>query len=237
MTKVRKRTKSKRRVLAVDVGGTHVKFEISGQSERREFKSGPNLSAKRMVSEVKRLTADWNYDVVSIGYPGMVVRNRVVAEPHNLGRGWAGFDFEKAFGCPVKIINDAAMQALGSYKGGRMLFLGLGTGLGTTMIFDGVIEPMELAHLPYRKGKTFEDYVGAAGFKRLGKKKWRKSVVDVIERLIAAFEPEYVVLGGGNADKLGKLPPRVRRGDNDNAFAGGYKLWSKQTKFPCFHNG
>jgi len=155
------------------------------------------------------------------------MRNRVVAEPHNLGRGWTGFDFEKAFGCPVKILNDAAMQALGSYQGGRMLFLGLGTGLGTAMIVDGVIEPMELAHLPYRKGKTFEDYVGVAGLKRLGKKKWRKHVVDVIERLIAALEPEYVVLGGGNVDRLGKLPPLVRRGENDNAFSGGYKLWSK----------
>ena len=157
-----------------------------------------------------------------------MVRDRVVAEPHNLGRGWTDFDFKKAFGCPVKIINDAAMQALGSYQGGKMLFLGLGTGLGTTMIVDGVIEPMELAHLPYRKGKTFEDYVGAAGLKRLGKKKWRKHVVDVIKRLIAALEPEYVVLGGGNADKLGKLPQRVRLGDNDNAFAGGYKLWVNQ---------
>ena len=225
MTKKRKRRKSKRRILTVDVGGTHVKFEISGQSERREFDSGPKLSAKRMVSEVKRLTADWSYDVVSIGYPGLVVRDRVVAEPHNLGHGWAGFDFKKAFGCPVKIINDAAMQALGSYQGGKMLFLGLGTGLGTAMIVDGVIEPMELAHLPYRKGKTFEDYVGAAGLKRLGTKKWRKHVVDVIERLIAALEPEYVVLGGGNAGKLGKLPQHVRLGDNDNAFAGGYKLW------------
>jgi polyphosphate glucokinase len=225
MTKKRKRRKSKRRILTLDVGGTHIKFEISGQSERREFKSGPKLSAKRMVSEVKRLTADWSYDAVSIGYPGLVLRDRVVAEPHNLGNGWAGFDFKKAFGCPVKIINDAAMQALGSYQGGKMLFLGLGTGLGTAMIVDGVIEPMELAHLPYRKGKTFEDYVGAAGLKRLGTKKWRKHVVDVIERLIAALEPEYVVLGGGNAGKLGKLPQHVRLGDNDNAFAGGYKLW------------
>jgi polyphosphate glucokinase len=212
-------------MLVVDVGGTHVKFEISGQKERREFKSGPKLSAKRMVSEVKRLAADWHYDVVSIGYPGLVVRDRVVAEPHNLGHGWTDLDFAKAFGCPVKIINDAAMQALGSYQGEKMLFLGLGTGLGTAMIVDGVIEPMELAHLPYRKGKTFEDYVGAAGLKRSGKKKWRKHVLDVIKRLIAALEPEYVVLGGGNAGKLGKLPQRVRLGDNDNAFAGGYRLW------------
>jgi polyphosphate glucokinase len=226
MTKKRKSRKTTRRILTVDVGGTHVKVEVSGRSERREFKSGPKLSAKRMVSEVKRLASDWHYDAVSIGYPGLVVRNRVVAEPHNLGRGWTDFDFKKAFDCPVKIINDAAMQALGSYQGGKMLFLGLGTGLGTTVIVDGVIEPMELAHLPYRKGKTFEDYVGAAGLKRLGKVKWRKHVVDVIKRLIAALEPEYVVLGGGNAHKIGKLPPRVRLGDNDNAFAGGYKLWA-----------
>jgi polyphosphate glucokinase len=218
--------KAGRKVLIVDVGGTHVKLELSGQSERREFKSGPKLTAKRMIGEVKRLAADWSYDVVSIGYPGLVVRDRVVAEPHNLGPGWTNFDFSKAFGCPVKIINDAAMQALGSYRGGKMLFLGLGTGLGTTMIVDGVIEPMELAHLPYRKGKSFEDYVGAAGLKRFGQTKWRKNVFDVIERLMAALEPEYVVLGGGNADRLGKLPRRVRKGDNDNAFVGGYKMWS-----------
>jgi polyphosphate glucokinase len=226
MANKRKQRKARRRVLTVDIGGTHVKFEVSGQSERREFASGPKLTPKRMVSKVKHLTADWSYDVVSIGYPGMVVRDRVVAEPHNLGRGWTDFDFDKAFGCPVKMINDAAMQALGSYQSGKMLFLGLGTGLGTTMIVDGVIEPMELAHLPYRKGKTFEDYVGAAGFRRLGKKKWRRHVIDVIKRLMAALEPEYVVLGGGNVDKLGKLPPHVRKGDNDNAFSGGYKLWS-----------
>jgi polyphosphate glucokinase len=225
MANKRKGRKSNRRVLTVDVGGTHVKFEVSGRSERREFESGPKLSAERMVREVKRLTADWGYDVVSIGYPGMVVRDRVVAEPHNLGRGWTDFDFAKAFGRPVKIINDAAMQALGSYDGGKMLFLGLGTGLGTAMIVDGAIEPMELAHLPYRKGETFEDYVGAAALERWGKSKWRKHVVDVIKRLTAALEPEYVVLGGGNANKLGRLPPRVRLGDNDNAFAGGIKLW------------
>jgi len=218
--------KAGRKVLIVDVGGTHVKLELSGQSERREFKSGPKLTAKRMIGEVKRLAADWSYDVVSIGYPGLVVRDRVVAEPHNLGPGWTNFDFSKAFGCPVKIINDAAMQALGSYRGGKMLFLGLGTGLGTTMIVDGVIEPMELAHLPYRKGKTFEDYVGAAGLKRLGQAKWRKHVVDVIKHLMTALEPEYVVIGGGNADRLDKLPRRVRKGDNDNAFIGGYKMWS-----------
>lgn len=228
MTKRRRRRKSNLRILTVDVGGTHVKFEVSGRSERREFASGSKLSAKRMVDEVKRLTRDWDYDVVSVGYPGLVVRNRVVAEPHNLGRGWVGFDFEKAFGCPVRVVNDAVMQALGSYQGGRMLFLGLGTGLGSAMIVDGAIEPMELAHLPYRKDRTFEGYVGAAGRKRLGQKKWRKHVVDVIEQLTAALEPEYVVLGGGNAKNLGKLPPHVRMGRNDNAFKGGYNLWNER---------
>ena len=224
----RKLEKSNRRILVVDVGGTHVKCEVSGLSERREFESGPKLSAKQMTTQVKSLTKDWDYNVVSMGYPGLVVRSRIAAEPYNLGRGWVGFDFERAFGSPVKIINDAAMQALGGYQGGRMLFLGLGTGLGSTMIIDGVIEPMELAHLPYRKGKTFEDYVGAAGLERLGKKKWRKHVLDVIERLTVALEPEYVVLGGGNAEKLAKLPPNVQRGGSDNAFLGGYKLWSER---------
>ena len=219
--------KSKRRVLTVDVGGMHVKFEVSGNAERREFASGPKLSAKRMVATVRRMTADWRYDVVSVGYPGVVLHDHVTAEPRNLGRGWRGFDFAKAFGCPVKVVNDAVMQAVGIYQGGRMLFLGLGTGLGTAMIVDGIIAPMELAHLPYQKGKTFEQYIGAAGLKRLGKMKWRKYVVDVVARLTAALEPEYVVLGGGNAEKLGKkLPPRVRLGCNDSAFDGGYKLWS-----------
>ena len=217
-----------RRILTVDVGGTHVKFEVGGHTERREFPSDPQLSARKMVAMVRRMTADWRYDVVSIGYPGVVLRDRVVAEPHNLGPGWRRFDFAKAFGCPVKVVNDAVMQALGSYQGGRMLFLGLGTGLGSAMIVDGVIAPMELAHLPYRNGKTFENYVGAAGLKRLGRNKWRKHVVDVIERLTAALEPEYVVLGGGNADKVGKkLPRHPRMVSNDIAFEGGTKLWSE----------
>jgi polyphosphate glucokinase len=224
---MKKARKHKRlRILTVDVGGTHVKFEVSGHTERREFASDARLSAKQMVAMVRRMTADWSYDVVSIGYPGVVLRDRVVAEPHNLGPGWRGFDFAKAFGCPVRVVNDAVMQALGSYHGGRMLFLGLGTGLGTAMIIDGVIAPMELAHLPYRNGKTFESYVGAAGLKRLGRRKWRKYVVDVLARLIAALEPEYVVVGGGNAKKLGKkLPPHVRMVSNDRAFDGGYRLW------------
>jgi polyphosphate glucokinase len=184
-----------------------------------------------MFATVKRMTADWSYDAVSIGYPGVVLRNRIMAEPRNLGRGWRGFDFAKAFRRPVKIVNDAVMQALGSYRGGRMLFLGLGTGLGSTLIVDGVIAPMELAHLPYRNGKTFEHYVGAAGLQRLGKRKWRKHAIDVIERLTAALEPEYVILGGGNAKKLGKkLPPHAQARANDNAFKGGKKLWDEDVR-------
>jgi polyphosphate glucokinase len=226
MKKARKH--KRRRVLTVDVGGTHVKFAISGHTERREFASDPRLSAKKMVATVRSMTTDWPYDVVSIGYPGVVLRDRVIAEPHNLGAGWRGFDFAKAFGRPVKVVNDAVMQALGSYQGGRMLFLGLGTGLGSAMIVDGVIAPMELAHLPYRNGTTFEHYVGTAGLKRLGKKKWRKHVADVVERLTAALEPEYVILGGGNAEKLGKkLPPHARMVSNDSAFEGGNQLWSE----------
>jgi polyphosphate glucokinase len=182
------------------------------------------MTAHEMVARVKEAAADWQYDVVSIGYPGSVLRSRPVAEPHNLGKGWVGFDFETAVGCPVKVMNDAAMQALGSYQGGKMLFLGLGTGLGTTLIVDGVVEPMELAHLPYRKA-TYEDYIGERGLKRLGKKKWRKYVNDVVALLSAALETDYVVLGGGNVRKLKELPPNCRAGDNANAFRGGFRLW------------
>jgi polyphosphate glucokinase len=192
-------------VLVVDIGGRHVKVLVTGQAQRREFSSGPTLTPNDTVSGVKRLVRDWNYDVVSIGYPGPVLRNRPVAEPHNLGKGWVGFDFEAAFGCPVKVVNDAAMQALGSYQGGKMLFLGLGTGLGSTLIVDGIVEPMELGHLPYKK-KTYEDYVGLRGLEKKGKKKWRKYVADVVTRLAAALEPDEVVLGGGNAKKLKGLP-------------------------------
>jgi len=180
----------------------------------------------KMVSVVKRLAADWSYDHVAIGYPGPVVHGHVVAEPHNLGGGWVGFDFRRAFGRPVKVINDAAMQALGSYRGGRMLFLGLGTGLGSALIIDGALEPMELAHLPYKHGRTFEEYVGIRGFKRLGKARWRKCVLDVVERLRAALNAEDVVVGGGNARKLRTPPPGSRLGDNDNAFLGGFRLWN-----------
>jgi polyphosphate glucokinase len=216
-------------VLVVDIGGTHVKVVASGQKQSREFPSGPKLTARQMVAGVKKLARDWTYNAVSIGYPGVVLGNRPVADPYNLGHGWAGFDFEAAFKRPVKVINDAAMQALGSYKHGKMLFLGLGTGLGSAMVIDGIVEPMELGHLPYRR-HTFEDYVGVAGRARLGQKKWEQAVKDVIARLIAALEPEDVVLGGGNVKNLKKLPPGCRAGDNANAFIGGFRVWEKTTR-------
>ena len=214
------------KVLAIDVGGTHVKILATGRKTPLKFISGPTMTAKQMVSEVKRLSANWNYDVVSIGYPGPVLHGHILHEPYNLAPGWMKFNFEEAFGCPVKVINDAAMQALGSYKGGSMLFLGLGTGLGSAMIVDGRVEPMELGHLPYRKA-TYEDYVGIRGLKRYGKKKWRKYVADVLERLAAALEPNDIVLGGGNVKQLKKLPEGCRQGNNANAFVGGFQLWSK----------
>jgi polyphosphate glucokinase len=212
-------------VLTVDVGGTHVKILATGQDEPRKCPSGPKLTPKEMVARVKKLAQGWKYDAVSIGYPGVVIHGRPVSEPRNLGKGWVGFDYRAAFGKPVKIINDAAMQALGSYKGtGKMLFLGFGTGLGSTMIVDGIVEPMELAHLPYKKG-TYEDYVGLRGLEKRGKKKWRRHVEDVVARLSAALEPDDIVLGGGNARKLKDLPPGSRPGDNANAFLGGFRLW------------
>jgi len=216
-------------VLAVDIGGTHVKILATGQTEPRKFLSGPTLTAHRMVAEVKHLAADWKYDAVAMGYPGPVLHGRPLAEPHNLAPGWVGFDYAGSFGRPVKIINDAAMQALGDYQRGKMLFLGLGTGLGSTLIVDGIVEPMELGHLPYRKA-TYEDYVGLRGLKRLGKKKWRKCVADVVERLVAALEPDDVVLGGGNVHKLKELPPGCRIGENANAFQGGFKLWNEPVR-------
>jgi polyphosphate glucokinase len=211
-------------VLAVDVGGSHVKMLVNGGSERRRFVSGPELTPDRMVTGVLEWTEDWEFGSVSVGVPAPVVSDRVVHEPVNLGDGWVGFDFEAAFGRPTKVVNDAAMQAFGDYTGGRMLFLGLGTGLGSTMIVEGIIEPMELAHLPYRKG-TYEDYVGERGRGRLGEKQWRKAVLDVIERLSAALEPEYVVVGGGNSKRLHELPAKVRLGHNEAAFLGGFRLW------------
>ena len=185
-----------KKILVVDVGGTHVKVRVAGQPEAK-IDSGPTMTAAKMVRDVKRVAKDWVYDAVSIGYPGPVIHGRPVQEPHNLGGRWMGFDFGKAFGRPTQVINDAAMQALGSYKGGRMLFLGLGTGLGSAMIVDGLLEPMELAHLPYKNGKTYEDYVGLRGYKRLGKKSWRRHVADVVKCLKAALGADYVVLGGG----------------------------------------
>jgi polyphosphate glucokinase len=214
-------------VLAVDIGGTNVKILVSGEKEPRKFPSGPHLTPREMVAGVKKLAEGWKYEAVSIGYPGMVIHNHPVAEPRNLGRGWVGFDYREAFGKPVKIVNDAAMQALGSYKGGRMLFLGLGTGLGSTVISDGIVEPMELAHLPYRKG-TYEDYVGLRGLKKRGKKKWRQHVAKVVAQLTGALEPDDIVLGGGNVKKLKELPSGCRKGSNANAFIGGFRLWKSK---------
>jgi len=213
------------KILAIDVGGTHVKILATGHKTPIEIPSGPSMTPRKMVKEVGKAAANWAFSVVSIGYPGPVVHGKPIAEPHNLGHGWVGFDFKKAFGRPVKVINDAAMQALGHYEGGRMLFLGLGTGLGSAVISDGILSPMELAHLPYKKGRTYEDYLGLRGLVRLGKKKWRQSVFDVVERLKAAIEVDYVVLGGGNAKLLKKLPPDTRLGDNSFAFRGGFRLW------------
>ena len=215
------------RILVVDVGGTHVKILATGQAERREFESGPTLTVRQMVAGVKRLAKGWKYDAVSIGYPGLVLHERIAAEPHNLAPGWIGFDFQKAFGCPARVINDAAMQALGSYTKGTMLFLGLGTGLGSALVVDGHVVPMELAHLAYRKG-TIEDYVGLRGLERFGKKKWREHVAFMIERFTAAIHPDEVVVGGGNAKKLKELPPGCRLGDNANAFIGGFRLWERK---------
>jgi len=216
------------KVLVVDVGGTHVKILATGEKEPRKIDSGGTMTAPLMVQAVKKLAQGWSYDAIAIGYPGPVVHGRPLHEPANLGIGWVGFDFRKAFGLPVRLINDAAMQALGSYKGGRMLFLGLGTGLGSAMIVDGHLEPMELAHLPYKKGRTYEDYVGLRGLERLGKKKWRAIVMDVVERLKDALEADYVVLGGGNAKQMDKLPKDTRLGANENAFLGGFRLWEQQ---------
>src|SRR5436190_11023000 len=204
-------------ILAIDVGGTNVKILASGHRDVRRIPSGPQMTPQLMVEQVKQAAKDWEYEAISIGYPGPVVEDKPLLEPHNLGEGWVGFDFAAAFGKPVKVVNDAAMQALGSYEGGRMLFLGLGTGLGSALIIDGVVAPMELAHLPYKKGRTFEDYVGARGLQRLGKRKWQRAVEDVVARLKAALNADYVVLGGGNARKLKRLPLHARLGDNHNA--------------------
>lgn len=212
-------------VLTIDIGGSHVKILTSAGGAERRADSGPGLTPQQMIDTVNKLAEGLSYDVVSMGYPGPVNHNRPLADPANLGKGWAGFDFAGAFGKPVKVVNDALMQAIGSYEGGRMLFLGLGTGLGAAMIADNVAQPMELAHLPYKKGKSFEDYVGERGLEKRGKKKWRKYVFDVVDRLRAAMQPDYVVIGGGNVDKLDELPADSRRGDNTRAFEGGFRLW------------
>jgi polyphosphate glucokinase len=212
------------KILAVDVGGSHVKILATGQKQKREIVSGPGMTARQMVSRVKKLAQGWAYDVVSVGFPGPVLHDRPVAEPHNLGSGWLGFDFALAFGLPVRVVNDAAMQALGNYRGGKMLFLGLGTGLGSAMIVNGIVEPMELGHLPYKTG-TYEDYVGNQGLDRFGKKRWRKLVEDVVECLVAALEPQDVVIGGGNVIHMNKLPRGCRASNNAHAFIGGFRMW------------
>jgi len=215
------------KVLVVDIGGSHIKIRASGQRKLVKISSGPKMTARAMVRAVKEAVGSWTYDVVSIGYPGVVLGGKVVSDPHNLAGGWVGFNFARSFGCPVKVINDAGMQALGSYKGGRMLFLGLGTGLGAALIVDGVLQPTELGHLEYRKGRTYEDYLGQSGLKRWGKKKWRRHVNDVINTFKTALEVDDVVVGGGNAKLLKSLPRGVRRGSNANAFVGGVNLWKQ----------
>lgn len=219
-------------VLVIDVGGTNIKVLAAGQDSPTKIPSGPAMTASRMVRAVRRATRNWEYDRVSIGYPGPVTGGRPLHDPFNLGDGWVGFDFRKAFGCPVKVLNDAAMQALGSYQGGRMLFLGLGTGLGAAMIADGHLEPMELAHLPYKHGKTYEDYLGQRGLKSHGKKKWRRRVFKVAEELKAALDADYIVLGGGNVRKFRAMPPDLRKGENDNAFIGGFRMWEGASELP-----
>lgn len=219
------KVKPPRRILVIDVGGSHVKFRIGPRGKVTRFASGPKLTAQQMAKGVARAVSPSQYDAVAIGYPGLVFHNRITADPHNLGGGWMEFDFHAAFGKPVRIVNDAAMQAIGSYRGGRMLFLGLGTGLGATLIVAGVVEPMELGHMPYKQGRTYEDYVGERGRRRLGTKKWRKVVGQVLEQLSRVLEVEYLVIGGGNARRLRELPPNARLGSNSNAFKGGLRLW------------
>ena len=215
------------KVLVIDVGGTNVKLLATGQKEPRKYPSGPSMTPQKMVRLVKKCVADWKFDCISMGYPGPIINGHPLRDPHNLGRGWVGFNFQKAFGCPVKILNDAAMQALGSYEGGRMLFLGLGTGLGSAMIVDGMLQPMELAHLRYKKGRSYEDYLGLRGLERMGKKKWRRYVAKIAKSLKTALDADYLVLGGGNSKKLKKLPPGARLGNNENAFLGGFRMWQK----------
>jgi polyphosphate glucokinase len=215
------------KVLVIDVGGTSVKMLATGQTTPRKYPSGPTMTPRRMIREVKKSVRDWEFDCVSLGFPSPIINECPLREPHNLGGGWMRFDFRKAFACPVKIINDAAMQALGSYRGGRMLFLGLGTGLGAAMIVDGMLQPMELAHLIYKNGRTYEDYLGLGGLERSGKKKWRKRVATIVKQLETALKADYVVIGGGNSKKLNKLPPRTQLVSNACAFQGGFRMWQK----------
>ena len=226
-SEIHMRDSSARSVLVIDVGGTNVKVLATGQKEPRKYPSGPTMTPRRMVRVVKKLVQDWKFDCVSLGFPGPVINECPLREPHNLGGGWMGFDFRKAFGCPVKVINDAAMQALGSYTGGRMLFLGLGTGLGAAMVVDGTLQPMELAHLIYEDGKTYEHYLGLRGLKRSGRKKWCRRVAIISKKLKITLKADDVVLGGGNSKKLKKLPPGTRLGSNLCAFRGGFCMWQK----------
>lgn len=218
-----------KKILVIDVGGTHVKLLVIGQKEPLKIPSGPTLTPQKMVDIVKKATKGWEFDCITLGYPGPIINGKPLREPHNLGSGWVGFDFHKAFGCPLKIINDAAMQAIGSYSGGCMLFLGLGTGLGSAMIVDGFLEPMELAHLGYKNGKTYEDYLGLRGLQRMGKKKWREKVAKIATKLKGALGADYVVLGGGNCKKLKTIPAGAKLGSNENAFLGGFRLWEQTT--------
>jgi polyphosphate glucokinase len=213
-------------VLTIDVGGSKVKVKCSGGDEVRKAASGPRMTAETMVATVKAITDDWIFDAISIGFPGLVIRGRIEREPYKLGSGWIGLDYADAFGKPTKIINDAAMQALGAYDEGRMLFLGLGTGLGSSLILDGVVHPLQLGHLYGKKGRRYEDYAGKKGQKRLGKPRWRKAVTRMIADLSLALLPDYVVLGGGEAKEMKSLPPNCRRGSNADAFEGGVRMWT-----------
>ena len=212
-------------VLAIDLGGSHVKVHLSSGGEKRSVVSGPGMTPAKMVAAVAEMTRDWAYDAIGMGYPGPIAGNKPVAEPHNLAAGWKGFDFADALGRPTRLVNDALMQAIGSYEGGHMLFLGLGTGLGSAVMTHNVAVPLELGHLPYKKKQTFEDYVGLNGLERRGKSRWRASVADVAAIFQAAFEPDYIVIGGGNVEKIKDLPGNCRRGNNENAFLGGFRLW------------
>jgi len=230
MKLMKRRTDKRMKILVIDVGGTHVKCVATDQKSPVKFNSGPKMGPGSMVRQALKITKGWRFDAVSVGYPGVVRRGRIVREPHNLGPGWVSFDFQAAFARPVKIINDAAMQALGGYEGGKMLFLGLGTGLGSALIVDGVIAAMELGHLHFSHKQTYEDYLGKQGRERLGEKKWRREVKKVVEALRKALLPDYIMLGGGNAGQLKRLPPQTRRGDNAYAFAGGFRLWERQQR-------